>query len=80
MGLVSLDFFQEPAIFFRRLVRPNVNMGPYGKRGVSHVGGGHCIRLFLFVKVKYVYDVYIYFYTYIIRLGLCGIYFAAESK
>ena len=33
MGLVSLDFFQEPAFFFRRLVRSNVNMGPYGKRG-----------------------------------------------
>ena len=33
MGLVSLDFFSRACDFFWRLVRPNVNMEPYGKRG-----------------------------------------------
>ena len=35
MGLVSLDFFSRACDFFWRLVRPNVNMEPYGKRGVG---------------------------------------------
>ena len=40
MGLVSLDFFSRACDFFGGLVRPNVNMEPYGKRGGGPTFGG----------------------------------------
>ena len=33
LDLVSMDLFSRACDFFRRLVRSNVNMEPYGKRG-----------------------------------------------
>ena len=47
LRLLSL-FFSLAYDFFRRLVEPNVNMGPYGKTGVSKFGGGYCTFNILF--------------------------------